>query len=190
MTFAQVRKSALYGKAHSGCWPSRKDALWVRDLTERRTLGAGPHGKAHSVTAELRKGALWRGACRRHWLLFFKLILCSATVDMASRLASRSVMPTVVQQRGRHSWDARDLGPTPWAGREKLRVTSAVRRVNCASRQLRVASTARRVNADPSRCPECLRVAKTPANTVPGPCPRVQCRSRGTITSWIGASHD
>ena len=47
--FAQVRKSALYGKAHSGGRPSRKGALCVRYATERRILAAGPHGKAHSA---------------------------------------------------------------------------------------------------------------------------------------------
>ena len=44
-----MRKSALYGKAHSRRGPSRKSALWARALTEKRTLGAGSHGKAHSA---------------------------------------------------------------------------------------------------------------------------------------------
>ena len=33
-----LRKSAFYGKAHSGPKPSRKDAFWLQPLTQKRTL--------------------------------------------------------------------------------------------------------------------------------------------------------
>ena len=41
----------------------RKSAFWGRALTERRTLGAGPHGKAHSarpLACRLRFSVRWR----------------------------------------------------------------------------------------------------------------------------------
>ena len=45
--FAQVRKSALYGKAHSAQTPSRKSAFCVRDVTKKHILdGRRDHGDA------------------------------------------------------------------------------------------------------------------------------------------------
>ena len=44
-TFAQVRKSALYEKAHSGTTPSRKSAFCTLDLTEKRTLARSPRAR-------------------------------------------------------------------------------------------------------------------------------------------------
>ena len=51
-------ESGLTERRTLGESPSRKDAFWLRALTEKYTLYAGPHGKAHSARRTSRKGAV------------------------------------------------------------------------------------------------------------------------------------